>query len=607
MNGARVRSRCAGGCRPAAVLDRLPALGLRLAAPALPRSLSGRARRGSWRRTPARSGGCRSPPGETPREAASPNGRRDAIDCDVHCAPVARRARAVPGRVLADYVASSGMIMGRGGRLSARRPDRRERRRPGRRPGRRRAPRRLLKARPGRRRADVPHPVRGAPPPVLRGGARERRQRLAAGEWLDRDPRLRAGIAVPTLDPDAAVAEIERIGDDPRFVQVLLPVRNDAPYGNSATTASRGGGRARPLTVALHAWGRHGHAPAPNGLAPTYLEDYLSNAADRADPPAEPGERGRVRAPPDAPDRAARVRLRLAAALLWRFDKDWKGLWREVPWVKEKPSAYVAALPRDDRAGAAGDDKAEHARVGDLMPRPGCCCTPATIRTATGARSSRCWTSSTTRAGACWRQRGRALRDPAALMSRPVFEGFETADVDTGEATIHLRHGGGAAGAAAARLPPDARHVAQDRARLAERLRRRRHRPAWLRRQSSRRRARPRRVLQARDGARPGGGHAAPRLRAFAVVGHDRGGRAPTGCARSRRARRASPCWTSSRRRMYRRTERMASRVALVLPAPAARPARALLAADPEGFYFGAPACSPEALAESAAAFATRG
>jgi predicted TIM-barrel fold metal-dependent hydrolase len=28
-------------------------------------------------------------------------------------------------------------------------------------------------------------------------------------------------------------------------------------------------------------------------------------------------------------------------SLLWRFDKDWKGVWREVPWVREKPSEYV--------------------------------------------------------------------------------------------------------------------------------------------------------------------------------------------------------------------------------------------------------------------------
>jgi predicted TIM-barrel fold metal-dependent hydrolase len=27
--------------------------------------------------------------------------------------------------------------------------------------------------------------------------------------------------------------------------------------------------------------------------------------------------------------------------LLWRFDKDWKAIWREVPWLRERPSAYV--------------------------------------------------------------------------------------------------------------------------------------------------------------------------------------------------------------------------------------------------------------------------
>ena len=53
--------------------------------------------------------------------------------------------------------------------------------------------------------------------------------------------------------------------------------------------------------------------------------------------------------------------------LLWRFDKDWKGVWREVPWVKEKPSEYVrrhfrattapAQLPPSRRRGArAGRD-----------------------------------------------------------------------------------------------------------------------------------------------------------------------------------------------------------------------------------------------------------
>ena len=46
-----------------------------------------------------------------------------------------------------------------------------------------------------------------------------------AAEWLDREPRLRASLVVPSQLPELAAREIERVGDHPGFVQVLLPVR----------------------------------------------------------------------------------------------------------------------------------------------------------------------------------------------------------------------------------------------------------------------------------------------------------------------------------------------------------------------------------------------
>jgi len=160
-------------------------------------------------------------------------------------------------------------------------------------------------------------------------------------EWLDRDPRLRAGIAVPIADPDDAVAEIERIGDDPRFVQVLLPVRDDAPYGNKRYHRLLAAAAERDLTVALHAWGRHVSTPAPNGLASTYLEDYLSNQLVVQTHLLSQVSEGVFERFPALRIALLECGFAWLPPLLWRFDKDWKGLWREVPWVKEKPSAYV--------------------------------------------------------------------------------------------------------------------------------------------------------------------------------------------------------------------------------------------------------------------------
>ena len=95
-------------------------------------------------------------------------------------------------------------------------------------------------------------------------------------QFLERDDRLRGSLVLPTLDPDAAVAEIERLGAHPGFVQVLLPVRTEAPYGNPRhhrvwEAAERAG-----LVVGLHAWGRVGNAPTASGFIRSYLEDYAA-------------------------------------------------------------------------------------------------------------------------------------------------------------------------------------------------------------------------------------------------------------------------------------------------------------------------------------------
>jgi predicted TIM-barrel fold metal-dependent hydrolase len=181
-------------------------------------------------------------------------------------------------------------------------------------------------------------------------------------EWLARDERLRMSMVVPTLDTAAAVAEIERIGDEPGVVQVLLPVRADAPWGNIRFRPVLRAAAERGLVVGLHAWGRIGNAPTSSGMTRTYLEDYLANSqiivqAQLTSLVTE----GVFAELPELRVSLLECGFSWLPTLLWRFDKDWKGVWREVPWLDRKPSEIVrehvrlttspAHLPADpDRA-----------------------------------------------------------------------------------------------------------------------------------------------------------------------------------------------------------------------------------------------------------------
>src|SRR3984957_1084019 len=146
-------------------------------------------------------------------------------------------------------------------------------------------------------------------------------------EFLDRDQRLRGSIVVPSFHPEAASAEIDRLGADRRFVQVLLPVRSETPGGNVRYRAIHEAASRNRLPITLHAWGPWGMAPTATGTAATYYEDYLYNS--------------QIIAPNQVLSLVAEGGFAWLPSLLWRFDKDWKALWRETPWVRDKPSRYV--------------------------------------------------------------------------------------------------------------------------------------------------------------------------------------------------------------------------------------------------------------------------
>jgi hypothetical protein len=161
-------------------------------------------------------------------------------------------------------------------------------------------------------------------------------------EFLSRDDRLRGSIVIPVFHPEAAAEEIDRLGGDRRFAQVLLPVRSETPWGNVRYRPVHDAASRNRLPLTLHAWGGWALAPTSTGAAATYYEDYLYNSQILA-----PNQvlslvsEGVFDAFPGLRVGLAELGFAWLPSLLWRFDKDWKALWREIPWVRDKPSAYV--------------------------------------------------------------------------------------------------------------------------------------------------------------------------------------------------------------------------------------------------------------------------
>ena len=159
--------------------------------------------------------------------------------------------------------------------------------------------------------------------------------------WLEPEPRLRAAIILASQHPSLAVAEIERVAGHPQFVAVYLPVRSAIPYGNRVWWPLLEAAVEHELVVELQFGGSSGLPPTASGWPTSWLEEYVDMASAFQSQLTSLVAEGTF-------DRFPELRMSLVEsgfawlpAFMWRFDKGWRGLRREIPWTRRLPSEYI--------------------------------------------------------------------------------------------------------------------------------------------------------------------------------------------------------------------------------------------------------------------------
>jgi hypothetical protein len=158
-----------------------------------------------------------------------------------------------------------------------------------------------------------------------------------AAEWLARDSRLRASVIVPARNPAAMVEEIDRLGDHPGFVQVLLPVRNDQLWGMRHFYPVFQAIERHNLVAGLHIGGTSDGAPSSTGYASWYIESYAAELSSFTSQVTNIISEGVFNVCPNLRVSVLEGGFLWVPGWGWRMNKEWRGLHREVPWVDQPP------------------------------------------------------------------------------------------------------------------------------------------------------------------------------------------------------------------------------------------------------------------------------
>ena len=160
-------------------------------------------------------------------------------------------------------------------------------------------------------------------------------------QWFDKEPRLRGSVVVTPQYPDLAAKEIDRVGDHPGFVQVFLPGRSERPYGNRRYFPIFEAAVRHQLVAGIQFGGAPGTPPTASGWPTYFAEEAVGMSHIFQSQLTSLVSEGTFAEYPDLRITMVEGGWTWLPSLMWRLDKNWKALRREIPWTTMAPSEYI--------------------------------------------------------------------------------------------------------------------------------------------------------------------------------------------------------------------------------------------------------------------------
>ncbi len=169
----------------------------------------------------------------------------------------------------------------------------------------------------------------------------------AANDWLvehylSHDPRFLGSISINTADPREAAKEIRRMATHRQMVQINVAGEAHHLYGHRFYEPIFEACEEYQLVFALHP-GAEGSlfSSTPVGRPSSYFEWHVSLPQTFMAHTASLVLEGTFEKFPNFRVLLTEGGFGWLPHLMWRMDKDFKGLRSTVPWLKEAPSAYL--------------------------------------------------------------------------------------------------------------------------------------------------------------------------------------------------------------------------------------------------------------------------